>query len=39
MTRVNLVYTPKTEEQVAARVKAIEAIMIEKGLMSAGGVD
>ncbi|QDG94786.1 nitrile hydratase subunit alpha (plasmid) [Rhizobium sp. NIBRBAC000502774] len=32
-------YTPKTEEEVAARVKAIEAIMIEKGLMSEAGID
>ncbi|UUC82786.1 nitrile hydratase subunit alpha [Stutzerimonas stutzeri] len=39
MTRVSLVYTPKTEEEIAARVKAIEAIMIEKGLMSEAGVN
>ena len=39
MTRVNLVHTPKTEEEVAARVKAIEAILIEKGIMSAAGID
>jgi nitrile hydratase subunit alpha len=39
MTRVHLAYTPKTEEEVAARVKAIEAILIEKGLMSVAGVD
>ncbi|WP_245453583.1 nitrile hydratase subunit alpha [Aminobacter sp. MSH1] len=39
MTRVNMVYTPKTEEEVAARVKAIEAILIEKGLMSEAAVN
>lgn len=39
MTRVNLVYTPRTEEEVAARVKALEAMLIEKGLMSEAGVD
>ena len=39
MTRVSLVYTPKTEEEIAARIKAIEAIMIEKGLMSEAGVN
>lgn len=39
MTRVNLVYAPKTEEEITARVKAIEAILTEKGLMSAAGVD
>lgn len=39
MTRVNLVYTPRTEEEIAARVKAIEAILIEGGLMSEAGVD
>ncbi|MEH3116608.1 MAG: nitrile hydratase subunit alpha [Methylorubrum populi] len=39
MSRVNMVYTPKTEDEIAARVKAIEAILIEKGLMSQAGVD
>ncbi|GGB63965.1 nitrile hydratase subunit alpha [Tistrella bauzanensis] len=39
MTRVNLVHTPRTEEEIAARVKAIESILIEKGLMSEAGVD
>ncbi|WP_024816450.1 nitrile hydratase subunit alpha [Methylopila sp. 73B] len=39
MTSVSMIYTPKTEEEVAARVKAIEAILIEKGLMSQAGVD
>lgn len=39
MTRVNLSYTPRTEEQVAARVKAIESILIERGIMSTAAVD
>ncbi|MEN2976524.1 nitrile hydratase subunit alpha (plasmid) [Tistrella bauzanensis] len=39
MTRVNLVHTPRTEEEITARVKAIESILIEKGLMSEAGVD
>ncbi|MBJ7220805.1 MULTISPECIES: nitrile hydratase subunit alpha [unclassified Brenneria] len=39
MTRVSLAYTPKTEEEIAARVKAIESILIEKGLMSEAGVN
>lgn len=39
MTRISLVYPQKSEEEVAARVKAIEAIMIEKGLMSEAGIN
>lgn len=39
MTRYPMVHTPKTDEEVAARVKAIESILIEKGLMSEAGVD
>ncbi|WP_052668589.1 nitrile hydratase subunit alpha [Nitriliruptor alkaliphilus] len=30
---------PRTEEQVAARVKALESIMIEKGIMTTDAVD
>ena len=30
---------PRTEEEIAARVKAIEAIMIEKGIMTTEAVD
>jgi nitrile hydratase len=39
MSRVSLSYTPKTEDQVAARVKAIESILIERGIMSTAAVD
>ncbi|MEQ5828898.1 nitrile hydratase subunit alpha [Sulfitobacter sp. NFXS29] len=39
MTRVNLVHEPKTDDEIAARVKAIESILTEKGLMSEAGVD
>jgi nitrile hydratase subunit alpha len=32
-------FTPRSEEEVAARVKALEAILIEKGVMSTEAVD
>ena len=32
-------FTPRGEEEIAARVKALEAILIEKGVMSTGAVD
>lgn len=32
-------YRPRTEEEVAARVKALEAILIDKGVMSTEAVD
>lgn len=39
MTRVGLSHVQRTNEEVAARVKAIESILIEKGVMSAAAVD
>ncbi|WP_409160460.1 nitrile hydratase subunit alpha [Pectobacterium sp. B2J-2] len=39
MTRVSFSHQQKSEEEIAARVKAIEAILIEKGLMSEEGVN
>jgi nitrile hydratase len=39
MTRVGLSHTPRTQEGITARVKAIESILIEKGVMSTDAVD
>ncbi|MAA74649.1 MAG: nitrile hydratase subunit alpha [Salinisphaeraceae bacterium] len=39
MSKVNLSHTPHTDEEIAARVKALEAVLIEKGLMSEAGVN
>ena len=39
MTRVGMSHTPRSEEEIAARVKAIESILIERGVMSAEAVD
>ena len=39
MSKVGIEHQARTDEEIAARVKALEAILIEKGLMSEAGVD
>jgi nitrile hydratase len=39
MSFANMRHEPRTQEEMAARVKAIESILTEKGVMSAAAVD